>query len=349
MSISGAMHGRLANFFIFFTALCILWPNSVTARRHKLKPEPSSDDAKVDVVWRGDTRTPDQVKQAGGLFPHNYRPSAPIDRMLPSPRWNFNLDSHLSGGADSPFVSTTSEFFVAGQFAMGWQGGGEAYIYQIKTTPNMYPANSFGSKIFPEQSEYVALGGVGWKQIQGWYVIDRVAEREDGRFAFQDRNTKPDPGRDRFYANDDYRQDIFGKQSHVRPKDLTPVALCELEQLLGSRKGGRADCVGKGDGNGDGDRSKPSETVTGKPQKTADPEKGKEGRENESPNPTRLREKPESKTAGASNWIANKFGSRPKSEVMISPENYLCRTHEHDGLISPAITPPLGFSEIKDS
>ncbi|RCI08809.1 hypothetical protein L249_4672 [Ophiocordyceps polyrhachis-furcata BCC 54312] len=113
-------------------------------------------------VFRGDSRTPDQIRNATGFLPRsNTNYNEPVVYSL----FHHALGLRLS----TAYVSTSARF---GQAAVNFAGSGN-YVYRIHVTPNMINVNEVlnNSSPYPTQDEASALGGIPWSAVQGWWYI----------------------------------------------------------------------------------------------------------------------------------------------------------------------------------
>lgn len=119
-------------------------------------------------VYRGDTRTPEQIKADGGFKPRGYtnfeNPGAGnIDLSL--------YEHAASAHPETGFVSTSINREAALDFA-----GVEGFLYVIHAqVPNMFNLHTALGPYYTLQNEdeYAALGGIPWTQVVGWYVVRR--------------------------------------------------------------------------------------------------------------------------------------------------------------------------------
>jgi hypothetical protein len=122
------------------------------------------------IVYRGDSRTPAQIKAAGGFETY-----AGTNNKEP----NHDLILHCEGGHedDDGFVSTSKSHEVATRFAKKKAG----YMYYIDTTKN--PSQYIDVKKWckdndkrnplPREQEFASKGGIPWSNIIKW---DKVAK-----------------------------------------------------------------------------------------------------------------------------------------------------------------------------
>ncbi|PHH93372.1 putative enterotoxin [Cordyceps sp. RAO-2017] len=115
-------------------------------------------------TFRGDGRTPGEIKKAGGFWPTARSPS----------HKSLSLYSHVRGALsdhsrDTAYVSTSRSFSVAMSFAWPLNG----YIYRIHQAENMVHVNSAlrGYSIFKHETELASFGGMEWSQVHGWIKI----------------------------------------------------------------------------------------------------------------------------------------------------------------------------------
>lgn len=116
-----------------------------------VRPEDGWQD-KENVLYRGDRRSPEQIKADGGFRPWD---SA-----------NPDLRKHV-GGDQNGFVSTSTEAEVG----RGETGSGRLYVIQapggILTDPTMAAAGDRGRG----ESEVLFPGGIDWRYVAGWHKV----------------------------------------------------------------------------------------------------------------------------------------------------------------------------------
>ncbi|KAM3438076.1 hypothetical protein NHJ13734_004349 [Beauveria thailandica] len=121
-------------------------------------------------VFRGDSRSPEEIRDAGGFLPD------PDAASYTQPT-TFSLDNHVNGRTGSTaYVSTSAEF---GQAARNFAGPGN-FVYRIHVTPNMINVNEAlaRSNPYPRQEEASALGGIPWTAVEGWLLLEEDPEFE---------------------------------------------------------------------------------------------------------------------------------------------------------------------------
>ncbi|PHH72392.1 putative enterotoxin [Ophiocordyceps camponoti-rufipedis] len=123
-------------------------------------------------VFRGDSRSPEQIRAAGGLFP------------LSSTNWDspgtYSLLYHAEGSTRSGgYVSTSASF---GQAAGNFAGAG-SWVYRIHLTDNMISVNeALTTSPYPEQREMAALGGGPMECYPGLVAAASLTERYETQF-----------------------------------------------------------------------------------------------------------------------------------------------------------------------
>ncbi|KAM3562975.1 hypothetical protein MY1884_001520 [Beauveria asiatica] len=121
-------------------------------------------------VFRGDSRSPEEIRDAGGFLPD---PDA-TNYTHPT---TFSLDNHVNGRTSSTaYVSTSAEF---GQAARNFGGPG-AFVYRIHVTPNMINVNEALARgnPYPRQEEASALGGIPWTAVESWLLLEEDPDFE---------------------------------------------------------------------------------------------------------------------------------------------------------------------------
>ncbi|KZZ96620.1 Heat-labile enterotoxin IIB, A chain [Moelleriella libera RCEF 2490] len=140
----------------------------------------------VQTVFRGDLRSPDQIKSMGGFFPPRdsdiFRRGGGALTELELER-QCSLFYHHTGATAryTKYVSTTSNPRFAEQSAEFFhktrqEQGAFGYIYRISADPKMVDVvRSLGEEhMHPEyvrQAEHAVVGGIPFRQIEGWYKI----------------------------------------------------------------------------------------------------------------------------------------------------------------------------------
>ncbi|KAF4455118.1 Heat-labile enterotoxin IIB, A chain [Fusarium austroafricanum] len=153
-----------------------------------------ADDDTVSTVFRGDLRTPEQIKAAGGFFPKDAVKElgrAPTAKELDQ---GSSLFFHHTGHSKkyTQYVSTTTEPKIARDFSEEFlspkkvaEGATKrfGYIYRISADPKMVDmVKSLGREHvleeYAEQAEQAVVGGVPFDQIEGWYDAKKIGDAE---------------------------------------------------------------------------------------------------------------------------------------------------------------------------
>ena len=116
-------------------------------------------DEPPSMVFRGDPRGPEEIKEAGGFVP------PATDYSNPD---SFNLAYSVGDAAPasypgSAYVPTTAAISFAFQFA-----GLDGYIYRIHATPNHIDVGQSLPGRPAQEHEFAALGGIRWDQVSAW-------------------------------------------------------------------------------------------------------------------------------------------------------------------------------------
>lgn len=125
--------------------------------------------------FRADSRTPDEIRRAGGLLPRGQQEA--YERGTPI---NINLYEHARGTVtgntryNDGYVSTTTtlrQAHLIGQNILGSYN--EYYIYVVAPAPNLFDVNGVLGRYspYPSENEFAALGGIPLSQIIGWYRV----------------------------------------------------------------------------------------------------------------------------------------------------------------------------------
>lgn len=140
-----------------------------------------------ELVYRGDKRSPEQLRAAGGFLPSTEVP--------PSDENNgFSLYVHhlgqpsVDGKRVTAYVSTTRLFGTGLGYANMANGdvadGG--YLYQIHNAPHMIDSDGtlLDNRRYSNEYEFSALGGVRWDQVKAWVKTPgRLESRDFGDFS----------------------------------------------------------------------------------------------------------------------------------------------------------------------
>ncbi|MBW4717251.1 scabin-related ADP-ribosyltransferase [Saccharothrix obliqua] len=144
-----------------------------------------------NALYRGDTRSPEQIRAAGGFHPH--RPDAP------------DLRRHVHGDTNA-FVSTSTDRQV------GVERAGHGAVYVIKAPGGILTDPTMRANGDPRgygESEVLFPGGVDWRYVAGWHEV--AYDPGAGRLV-------PGP----FVPNPDYIGDR--PDPAARPPDTTGLA-----------------------------------------------------------------------------------------------------------------------------
>ncbi|EOW9314901.1 TPA: NAD(+)--arginine ADP-ribosyltransferase [Vibrio cholerae] len=165
--------------------------------------------------YRADSRSPNEIKDLGGLYPRGYYDF--FERGTPM---SISLYDHARGAPsgntryDDGFVSTTTDIDSAHEIGQNILSGyTEYYIYLIAPAPNLLDVNAVLGRYspHPQENEYSALGGIPWTQVIGWYVVNN---------GVLDRN---------IHRNRQFRADLFNNLSPALPSESYQFAGFEPE------------------------------------------------------------------------------------------------------------------------
>lgn len=135
--------------------------------------------AGVVYVYRGDTRSPEEIRKAGGFLakglrtwgPNGFRRQNQEDVSPTDP--DISLFNHVRGEGiqsrdNDGYVSTYTDITVAQRFVARNEALG-GYIYKIRVAENMIDcAGTLGRYCNYLESEYAALGGIKFEQVVAW-------------------------------------------------------------------------------------------------------------------------------------------------------------------------------------
>ncbi|PHH61267.1 putative enterotoxin [Ophiocordyceps australis] len=126
-----------------------------------------------EFVWRSDARSPREIRGAGGFRPwgenwHRNEAAFVVARHYLAGPAGCGIERDVAARPFlTAFVSLARDREVSEQYRHGHQGGG-TWLYEIRATPNMFDAQL-------ADDEIVALGGVHWRQIRR-YALMNVTE-----------------------------------------------------------------------------------------------------------------------------------------------------------------------------
>ncbi|KAF5482813.1 Cholera enterotoxin subunit A [Colletotrichum siamense] len=120
----------------------------------------------VSYVYRGDTRSPGEIKRLGGFLAKGqtrFGLQTADTSLFNHMKGTHNIKSRDEDG----FVSTSTSETVAATFVYGKPS---AFVYKIHVTPNMIDTVGTLGKYsdFDEELEFAALGGIKYEQIVSW-------------------------------------------------------------------------------------------------------------------------------------------------------------------------------------
>ncbi|MBB5955999.1 5,10-methylene-tetrahydrofolate dehydrogenase/methenyl tetrahydrofolate cyclohydrolase [Saccharothrix tamanrassetensis] len=161
-----------------------------------------------NALYRGDTRSPEEIRAAGGFHPH--QPDAP------------DLRRHVHGDTNA-FVSTSTEQKVGVERA----GRGAVYVIRapggIHTDPTM---RANGDNRGYNEAEVLFPGGVDWRYVAGWHEVRY--DPGEGRLVPGDFVPNPDyigdkpVGRPDRGSADDSSKASEGMQEGTQPSRTEP-------------------------------------------------------------------------------------------------------------------------------
>ncbi|PHH60832.1 putative enterotoxin [Ophiocordyceps australis] len=155
---------------LFSLVICLLFlPSSCYA----ISWLPSSLHERVEWVYRGDSRNPDQIKASGGFLPPKN----------PPPPQGFSLDSHIRGDTDAKGVKQTAYVSTSVNEKVAKSFSARTYVYKIHATPNFIDVAASLKKDYPakREREMAALSGIHWDQVHSWARVPDVGSAGKGR------------------------------------------------------------------------------------------------------------------------------------------------------------------------
>ncbi|KAJ6786411.1 hypothetical protein PWT90_04033 [Aphanocladium album] len=159
-----------------------------------------ADDNAVSVVFRGDMRSPDQIRAAGGFFPRRAEEALGRELTATELEQGSSLYFHHVGATAkfTRYVSTTTDPKIARQFATPFRAAQQdalqdaGYVYRISADPKMVDVvGSLGRDnmmpAYVTQAEQAAVGGVPFDQIEGWYAARDLTDAKLAQLASGDK------------------------------------------------------------------------------------------------------------------------------------------------------------------
>ncbi|KZZ99529.1 Heat-labile enterotoxin, A chain [Moelleriella libera RCEF 2490] len=128
----------------------------------------------VRTVYRGDTRSPSQLRALGGF---------PTEFGGPMTEDSYGLQQHHLAKCDNgtclSAYTSTAKIFGSAVFWSTDMNARDGYVYKMRATPNMIDMNASGFKIrWQKETEMSAMGGIRWDQIEGWIPFKIAARNE---------------------------------------------------------------------------------------------------------------------------------------------------------------------------
>ncbi|GHH46487.1 hypothetical protein GCM10017774_49490 [Lentzea cavernae] len=120
-----------------------------------------------NVLYRGDTRSPEEIKAAGGFD---------VPRHWEEPDFRRHVDAHTNA-----FVSTTPNEKVA----MERSGTGEGKVYVIKAPGGIMTDATLDNVVHNRryaENETLFPGGIDWRYVEGWHQVSYDGGRVLGPF-----------------------------------------------------------------------------------------------------------------------------------------------------------------------
>lgn len=158
----------------------------------------SQDDGRNIIVFRADSRTPAEMRAAGGFQPRGFMINNYLHLAPDISLYNHVRGAGLGSSIYSGYVSTTEDFSIALNFLRA-RSPNPGFIYSIHVSPNFIDASATLGDFYehPHERELAALGGIRCQQITGWQSVD-TTERENLQVSH-------------FIPNPDYRPAIFDR------------------------------------------------------------------------------------------------------------------------------------------
>lgn len=119
--------------------------------------------------YRADARTPEQLRQADGLWARGYSPGTSMKRDISLYHHAMGICGSLTSEGDNGYVAFTSDKKVAEGWIKTYLDN-EGYIYQVHGYANLINVQETLRKYnpYPEEKEFAAIKGTEWSQVMGW-------------------------------------------------------------------------------------------------------------------------------------------------------------------------------------
>lgn len=154
-------------------------PLAITTLSLQQRAELNVDDPSPGFVYRGEMRSPDQIRKAGGFYSRGLQLQQ-SGKQLSGEQLSrgSSLFEHALGLKTTEYtryVSTSADTKAALKFAIDDEGkeGKTGYVFKVRTDKKMVAVNpSLGSySPFRYQKEHAVVGFIPQGQIVGWYKI----------------------------------------------------------------------------------------------------------------------------------------------------------------------------------
>ncbi|MEU8842966.1 enterotoxin A family protein [Streptomyces roseus] len=115
-----------------------------------------------DTVYRGDSRSPIEIEEAGGFMPHD-------------PHAGTTLGDYVENNTHSGFVGTSRHNQTAAHFPLGQRDG---YVYEIRGAPGGIDVNARMGGMNPNahEAEVAFDGGIPWEYVTRAWKKDEWGE-----------------------------------------------------------------------------------------------------------------------------------------------------------------------------
>lgn len=137
----------------------------------------------VETLFRGDSRTPAEIAEAGGFLPRE-RPQGNVGGA-------YDLERHQESSSWSKFVSTTTDYDVAESFLIG----NHQFVYTIEAAGGFDINDHRPGSQYSSESETVMTGGVKLENITGAFMIEVENGRRTGEVSWVPRERFAEFGR----------------------------------------------------------------------------------------------------------------------------------------------------------
>ncbi|KJZ72499.1 hypothetical protein HIM_08168 [Hirsutella minnesotensis 3608] len=153
---------RWASLILSVSAAVLAAPSGqASALESRQRPLPT-------ILYRGDPRSPEELRKIGGMPPEFDGPTTDT---------SYSLLAHHKGEGKvaSAYASTSKSFSIALAYAVGKNYGAtpsDGWVYWVHPTPNMIDMDdSDFVKVYGLEEEFSAMGGIRWDQVEAYIKL----------------------------------------------------------------------------------------------------------------------------------------------------------------------------------